>query len=114
MRGLLVLCVALAAAAQSQPAFEVASVKPSAAAGPYHVAERVEADRLYFENLTLRECLLSAFHLKPYQLIAPDWINQARFVMAAKASGSAPRETILEMLQTLLADRFKLAFHREK
>ena len=35
-------------------------------------------------------------------------------MIAAKASAPAPRDTILEMLQTLLADRFKLAFHREK
>jgi uncharacterized protein (TIGR03435 family) len=115
MSRLLFLWLAAAgAAAQAPPAFEVVSVKPSLPNGPYRVTTRIEADSLYFENPTLRECLLRAFDLKPYQLTGPDWISQERFVITAKAPEPAPKESILAMFRTLLADRFKLEFHREK
>jgi uncharacterized protein (TIGR03435 family) len=114
MKKMLVGClVCLSVAAQSRPAFEVASVKASAQAGPYRVTEHVDADGVRFDNVALRLCVLRAFALKPYQLIGPDWLTQARFVIAAKASGPQPQAKILEMFQALLVDRFKLEFHRE-
>jgi uncharacterized protein (TIGR03435 family) len=43
----------------------------------------------------------------------PDWARSARFDIDAKAEGNpAPAQTWL-MLQSLLAERFKLAVHRE-
>jgi uncharacterized protein (TIGR03435 family) len=105
--------VCLVAAAQTRQAFEVASVKASAVRGPYRVTEHVDADGIRFENMALRLCILRAFDLKPYQLVGPDWMSQERFVINAKASGPVEKQRILEMLQTLLAERFKLVFHRE-
>jgi uncharacterized protein (TIGR03435 family) len=58
-------------------------------------------------------CIQRAYGIKPYQVIGPDWINTERYSIIAKASGPAPQEKIMEMLQTLLAERFKLVFHRE-
>jgi uncharacterized protein (TIGR03435 family) len=112
-RTLIVCTVCLVAAAQPRPAFEVASVRTSLQEGPYRVTESVDADGIRFNNTALRLCILRAFGLKPYQIIGPDWIEQARYVINAKAAAPAPREKLMEMLQTLVADRFKLAFHRE-
>jgi uncharacterized protein (TIGR03435 family) len=81
--------------------------------GSFRSTANVDADRIDFTNITLRMCIWRAYGFKPYQVIAPDWTEQERFVIQAKASGPAPEKTILEMLQTLLADRFKLALHRE-
>ena len=41
------------------------------------------------------------------------WIDSTRFDVQAKPASAATREQLLLMLRPLLADRFKLAFHRE-
>jgi len=110
---ILYLCL-FYAAAQQQPAFDVASVKPSHyQGGPLRVTGRVDADGINFSNMMLRLVIQRAYGVKPYQVIGPDWINTERYSIVAKASGPAPQEKILEMLQTLLVERFQLAFHRE-
>jgi uncharacterized protein (TIGR03435 family) len=112
-RPLVLLLVCLTAAAQSRPAFDVASVKPGAVTRPIRVTGRVDADGITFTNMTPRLLIQRAFGVKPYQVVAPDWANSERFVVIAKASGPTPQPRLMEMLQTLLAERFKLAFHRE-
>jgi uncharacterized protein (TIGR03435 family) len=115
MRELLVLSlVAIAAAAQSQPSFEVASIRPAAdQGGPLRVTGRVDADGINLANVTLRNCIQRAYKVKPYQVSGPDWIGVQRYAIVAKAAAPAPEATILQMLQTLLAERFKLVIHRE-
>jgi uncharacterized protein (TIGR03435 family) len=104
----------LAAAAQERSAFEVASVKSAQVQGQgLRINARVDADGVSFTNMALRGIIQRAYNLKPYQMVGPDWITGARYVIVAKAAGPAPQEKLMEMLQTLLADRFKLAFHRE-
>jgi uncharacterized protein (TIGR03435 family) len=44
---------------------------------------------------------------------APDWFDSERYDIEAKAVGDPPREQMMVMLQTLLADRFKLTVHHE-
>src|SRR6266567_5912341 len=44
----------------------------------------------------------------------PSWLDTEQYVIAAKAeSADASWDQVRTMLQTLLADRFKLAVHRE-
>lgn len=44
----------------------------------------------------------------------PGWLNDERYDIQAKAENpNATRDDIRAMLQSLLADRFKLAFHNE-
>lgn len=110
----LYVCLSFAAIAQ-QPAFEVASIRPSNyQGGPLRVAARVDPDGIDFSNVTPRLCIQRAYGVKPYQLTGPDWIGSERYMIVAKATGPLPQDKILLMLQTLLADRFKLAFHREE
>ena len=106
--------VCLVAAAQTRQVFEVASVRASDyKGGPLRVTERVDADGINFTNATPRMCIQRAFGLKAYQLAGPDSMERDRFMISAKAGGPASREKLMEMLQTLLVERFKLAFHRE-
>jgi uncharacterized protein (TIGR03435 family) len=52
--------------------------------------------------------------LKSVQLIGgPDWIHDEHYDIVAKAPPNATNDQIPQMLQTLLADRFKLISHRE-
>lgn len=54
--------------------------------------------------------------LYPYEgvvISGPDWINSAMYEIEAKAEAPATMAELKLMLQTLLADRFKLKLHRE-
>jgi uncharacterized protein (TIGR03435 family) len=55
-----------------------------------------------------------AYKLNQFQVVGgPKWMESARFNVVAKYPAGATREQWPERLQTLLADRFKLATHRE-
>jgi uncharacterized protein (TIGR03435 family) len=43
----------------------------------------------------------------------PDWINTDRFQITARAEQPTNDKAMMAMLQTLLAERFKLVLHRE-
>jgi len=43
----------------------------------------------------------------------PDWLDSDRFEITLKAEQAVGDHDLLAMLQTLLAERFKLALHRE-
>src|SRR5262249_47322583 len=47
------------------------------------------------------------------QVAGPDWLNETQFDITAKAAGPATEAELRVMVQTLLAERFKLALHRE-
>jgi uncharacterized protein (TIGR03435 family) len=51
--------------------------------------------------------------VQDYQVTGPGWINEERFDIVAKAGTPAPDNQLRTMLQALLADRFKLAIHRQ-
>jgi uncharacterized protein (TIGR03435 family) len=109
----LYVCLSFAVLGQ-QPAFEVASIRPSNYhGGPLRVTARVDPDGIDFSNVTPRLCIQRAYGMKPYQVIGPEWINAERYMIVAKAAGTVPPDKILLMLQTLLSERFKLAVHRE-
>ena len=52
--------------------------------------------------------------MKEYQVSGPSWMSSELYDIFAKAAGPASDSQMKPMLQTLLADRFKLALHREK
>jgi uncharacterized protein (TIGR03435 family) len=57
-----------------------------------------------------------AFRISPDRVTGPDWMTGAgspRFDIAAKIPQGTSEHQVPEMFQALLADRFKLSFHRE-
>jgi len=65
-------------------------------------------------NVTLKRCILGAFGMGPNQILGgPDWLDADRFQIVAKAEQPVGDGVLMAMLQTLLAERFKLAIHRE-
>ena len=124
MRSTLPFLAFLTIRAAAQPvAFEVASVKPAGEPEsigkicllPCSPGERltVKGSRVDFRYMSLERLILTAYGLKPYQLTGPDWIKSTRFDIAAKMPASAGKERLREMLQALLAERFKLTVHRD-
>jgi uncharacterized protein (TIGR03435 family) len=97
------------------PAFEVASLKPNTSGDRWESVSPVTGGRLSAKNVTLAWMLKTAYHVEPFQIAGvPPWGNTERFDVEARAAdGAAKADRIREMLQTLLAERFQLALHRE-
>jgi uncharacterized protein (TIGR03435 family) len=104
---------------QSAPAFEVASVKVHD--GDLQILFNFSSSgaRATWRAFPLAGLIEEAYGIEPYQLSfapavqRPD--GQLMYDVFAKAEGDQPhaRPEFRKMLQALLADRFKLAVHRE-
>jgi uncharacterized protein (TIGR03435 family) len=123
--GIVAAAIALTGAVSAQspaaaPTFEVASVKPAPPldhakliSGKLHIGMSVDAARVDIGNVSLADLIRIAYRLKPHQLSGPDWMSSQRFDILAKMPEGATKEQVPEMLQALLAERFKLGIHRE-
>jgi uncharacterized protein (TIGR03435 family) len=112
------ICTLIAACSAQTPKarFEVASVKPSAefpSPNAAHGAQTSDPTRFFRDRATLANLILEAFHISKYQLVAPAWLETARFDIQAIVPKGSTMEERRSMLQTLLAERFHLRFHRE-
>jgi uncharacterized protein (TIGR03435 family) len=76
------------------------------------VAMNSDAGMLRYINVSLKDCIRVAYRVKDFQVEGPDWLNGARFDIVAKLPAGASKDQIPDMLQDLLAERFKLAVHR--
>lgn len=104
----------------SKPAFEVASIKPAKPPemGRMMIGIQVENGRFRANNMSIRILIQQAYNLKDFQVTgAPAWISSERYDIVAKPEGPIERdlrgETLRQMLQSLLEDRFKLKAHFE-
>jgi uncharacterized protein (TIGR03435 family) len=95
-----------------QPSFEAASIKPSVP-GEKGASMHNDPGRIAFSNVSLRNCIVNAYKVRDYQVVGPDWLNSARFDIVATLPSGAPQDQMPLMLQSLLAERFKLSLHRE-
>lgn len=98
--------------------FAVASVKTSKigeTGGETCRRESIEPSpgSLTMRNVTLKSCLIWAYRIKDYQISGPSWLTDERYDITAKSPDPVTVEQLKEMLQTLLANRFALQFHRE-
>jgi uncharacterized protein (TIGR03435 family) len=64
-------------------------------------------------NVRLTACIRWAYGVQEYQVSGPGWLNDVRVDIVAKAGTPVPEAELRRMLQTLLAERFKLAVHRQ-
>ena len=110
---LFVFAIGLAAQAP-QVEFEAASIHPSTAEEGSSTWTTAKGS-LRMQNFSLRRMILTAYSLSDAQIEGgPKWMDSERFDLMAKPAAAATTPQLLEMLQTLLADRFKLVLHREK
>ena len=115
-----------AAAIEKLPSFEVASIKPSRPGEGNHDWDS-NSDRVTIENYSLRDLIASAYNLKPDSQVlgGPEWLDNKHFDIAAKVddvelaklktmTGNDIRNEWNQMMQSLLADRFRLKVRRDQ
>jgi uncharacterized protein (TIGR03435 family) len=103
-----------------QPAFDAASIKPNNAVsggggrgGPGSGYLKYPPGRV-IGTATARTIILEAYHLTAHQLSGgPGWLDNDKFDIEGKAATSADKDQLRLMLQTMLAERFKLAVRHE-
>ena len=100
---------------RDEPRFEVASIKPSDPNpdSPVFIGMSADGALVKYTNITLLECIRGAYRVRDFQIVGPDWMTKARFEISAKLPPRSSADQIPEMLQALLAERFKLEIRRE-
>jgi uncharacterized protein (TIGR03435 family) len=113
----------------AQPKFEVASVRlavqrpattgvgergggNSVGGGGCPQSLKMDQGRVDMKCATLTVLIGYAFRLSPDRVKGPDWMGSTRFDIAATIPEGASKNQVPEMVQALLAERFKLAIHR--
>ena len=72
-----------------------------------------DPERLTWSGATIQALLMSAYGVKADQISGPGWIESERYDIEAKVPPGATKAQFSLMLQNLLADRFKLALHKD-
>jgi uncharacterized protein (TIGR03435 family) len=130
----LLFCLAAATVASAQtPSFDAASVRPDKTGsgimgGSCHGTDSIYSGVLGFSPPPLGRCVMRNVSLKmliqtAYDLRGldagqrisggPGWLDSTRYDVEAEAAEPVPEAELKRMLQSLLAERFQLALHRE-
>src|SRR5256885_7147893 len=120
---LLLSCsMAFVSAEQTDSSFEVASVKVNKGGANGGMLRMLPGGRVSAENFPVRMLITYAYQLANFQVVGgPGWIMSEGFDVIAKVDGNPtpvvpgtgqvdPQQLAM---RNLLADRFKLKFHRE-
>src|SRR5206468_4148003 len=100
----------------ANPVFEVATIKPSKPGTPGK-AFRVRGREFSTFNTTLSDIIKFAYGLHARQIVGgPAWLETEKYDLAAQPDGEGqPNDKQWKMMmQKLVADRFKLTFHRDQ
>src|SRR5579872_4136200 len=104
--------------------FDAASVKPAEPpkpdahgrilmSGPSGGPGTKDPGRIRYPFMSLKNLLMNAFDVKGFQIVGPAWLDMERFDITATMPPQTTKEQFRVMLQNLLAERFKMQFHRE-
>ena len=116
MTGLLGAGFSRAQSATPHPAFEVASVKPSACTSG---GLDMTPGRMNWSCISLRNLIQTAYRpvvrVRPFDVLGgPAWLDSDRYDISAKAEGVASNDEMMgPMLRLLLEERFKVKAHLE-
>lgn len=118
MRAVAVLLGVASVGAQAQPtpSFEVASVKvaPPRTGAAGFFARDSDPALVRYSNITLGNLIAIAYNVDSRLIVGgPAWLDSELYDVVAKLPPGTAKDRIPAMLQTLLAERFKLAVHRE-
>ena len=113
------LFCAIVAGAQTPLAFEVAPIKKAEGLtvdtvtnGKMAIGITIDNAMVHMTSMSLRDLVRYAYRVRIYQVSGPEWLKDERFNVTAKIPAGATREQVPEMVQTMLAERFKLVLHR--
>jgi uncharacterized protein (TIGR03435 family) len=114
--------------ASAPPEFEAISIKLSPAwegkgAPPIMFKEggpgTGSPTRVVFHHYPLRDLLMQAYGVQPYQISGPSWLVDViylqtdSFEISATMAAGTTKEQLAVMLQNAMAERFNLKLHRE-
>jgi uncharacterized protein (TIGR03435 family) len=106
----------IAGLARAQPAFAVASIRPSAEAVKFEhdgVTETTPGS-VHMRDVTVATCITWAYGVQHGQVSGPRWIENDHWDIQAKSDEPVKVEQLKLMMRALLAERFGLAFHHEQ
>ena len=120
----LAAALSFAQAPEKSLAFEAASIKPASLPTPDGRGMiRImppsggpgtkDPGRINYPFASLKYLLFTAFNVKDFQISGPSWLDTEHFEIIATMPPSTTKEQFRIMLQNLLAERFKLAIHRD-
>src|SRR5881396_1653313 len=97
------------------PTFDIADVHASAkSTNPFVSGGVLRRGRYELHKATMLDLITRAYDLDADKVLGgPSWLETDRFDVIATAPPATPPENIRLMLQALLADRFKLAVHKD-
>jgi uncharacterized protein (TIGR03435 family) len=113
------------AAAASNLTFDVATAKPSApldmtklqadmrAGKTPNFGMHLDGLRAEYNYMSLKELIVAAYKVKPYEITCPDWMATERYDIVARLPEGSTKEDAAGMLKVLLLERFKLQAHTE-
>jgi uncharacterized protein (TIGR03435 family) len=106
--------IAAAAAQETGPRFEVASVKPNVGSDRSIPFRPPPPDGITLTNNPLESIIRYAYSVQPFRLEGvPSWTQDERFDIAAKAAGPITDEQRRLMMRAPLVERFRLKAHFE-
>jgi len=95
------------------PRFEVASITPHRDTGSAEAGFADNPSLVRIRNLSLRALIRIAYGVMDSQLVGPSWLDSVSYDVVAKPPSGHESQQLPLLLRSLLADRFKLAVHRE-
>jgi uncharacterized protein (TIGR03435 family) len=113
--GGILIYVVLACVTASAQTFAVASIRPSAAEVKFeHDGKTVTTPgTVTMRDVTVATCIKWAYGVQDSQISGPAWLQSEHFDITAKSDEPARDEQMKLMMRALLAERFKLSFHRQ-
>ncbi len=120
------VCCVATVGAQTAPAFDVSTVKPSHATdGHTHIYRHPEDGEFTASNISVKSLLAFAYDLPETRMVGgPAWLDSDKWDIEAKSdpevdaqlhklSSDAAKKMKQLMVQALIADRFQLKSHSE-
>jgi uncharacterized protein (TIGR03435 family) len=104
-------------AVSDELSFRVATVKPVDPSYHFdgkHFWAHVNPAGASYWYMTVANLITYAYNIRPFQVTGPEWTTDDHFDIEARFPDRADVKEDRSMLQVLLKDRFKLAFHIEK
>jgi uncharacterized protein (TIGR03435 family) len=94
------------------PSFEVVDVRVNKSGDIRMAVDMQGGGAFTMRNVPMRTMIVIAYRVRPDAVTGgPGWLDSDRFDVVAKAGQTTPPDDLRRMLQTLLAERFKLVVH---
>jgi uncharacterized protein (TIGR03435 family) len=103
-------------AADADPSFDVATIKPNNSGATSMQGLTISGRNFATRASSLQDLIGFAYEVQAKQITGgPDWMDKDRYDIAAvpDKEGAPNPQQVRSMIRKLLADRFKLTFHKE-